>query len=185
MSGSTSQIRLLLVEDVPQVAQYVRGLLNAQQSIKLVDVVTDGGRVAAQVQQLRPDVIVVDWLLQGRTKGHRDVETALAEDLDDPVTLRAPLEQPVADDDVGAQLLDLGRHPAAVRHDVHELDRLLGVEQAADVLGDLWHILDQEQADLARRTRHRRRRYQTQPASPGLRARMTSRSSCGPSGSRS
>ena len=68
MSGSTSQIRLLLVEDVPQVAQYVRGLLNAQQSIKLVDVVTDGSRVAAQVQQLRPDVVIVD---QSAIRGSR------------------------------------------------------------------------------------------------------------------
>jgi pilus assembly protein CpaE len=74
MSAPSDQIRLLLVEDVPQVAQYVRGLLNVQQAIKLVDVVTDGARAAAQVQQLRPDVIVVDWLLQGRTNGHRVVE---------------------------------------------------------------------------------------------------------------
>lgn len=74
MPGPSSQIRLLLVEDVPQVAQYVRGLLNAQQSIKLIDVVADGGRAAAQVQQLRPDVIIVDWLLQGRTRGQRVVE---------------------------------------------------------------------------------------------------------------
>ncbi len=43
MSSPASQIRLLLVEDVPQVAQYIRGLLDAQQSIKLVDVV-DGRR---------------------------------------------------------------------------------------------------------------------------------------------
>src|ERR1035437_8394949 len=74
MSSPVSQIRLLLVEDVPQVAQYVRGLLDAQQSIKLVDVVADGGRAAAQVQQLRPHVVIVDWLLQGRTKARRVVE---------------------------------------------------------------------------------------------------------------
>jgi pilus assembly protein CpaE len=74
MAAPTNQIRLLLVEDVPQVAQYIRGLLNSQQAIKLIDVVTDGARAAAQVQQLRPDVVIVDWLLQGRTKGRRVVE---------------------------------------------------------------------------------------------------------------
>jgi len=98
MSGSTSQIRLLLVEDVPQVAQYVRGLLNAQQSIKLVDVVTDGGRVAAQVQQLRPDVIVVDWLLQGRTKGHRVVEILREGGLHIPVIALTVPQSPVLPD---------------------------------------------------------------------------------------
>jgi pilus assembly protein CpaE len=67
--ASSDQTRLLLVEDVPQVAQYIRGLLNAQQSVKLLDVLSDGSKVLAQVQQLRPDIVLVDALLQGRVKG--------------------------------------------------------------------------------------------------------------------
>jgi pilus assembly protein CpaE len=63
------QIRLLIVEDVPQVAQYIRGLLNAQSTIKLLEVLTDGSKAAGQISQLRPDVLVVDALLQGRIKG--------------------------------------------------------------------------------------------------------------------
>ena len=63
------QIRLLVVEDVPQVAQYIRGLLNSQTTIKLLDVVNDGNRVLGLAQELRPDVILVDALLQGRLKG--------------------------------------------------------------------------------------------------------------------
>lgn len=63
------QIRLLIVEDVPQVAQYIRGLLNAQSTIKLVEVLTDGSKAAGQISQLRPDVLVIDALLQGRIKG--------------------------------------------------------------------------------------------------------------------
>ncbi len=63
------QIRLLLVEDVPQVAQYVRNLLNAQQRIKLLDIQKDGRQVLEQIEQLRPDVLVVDALLQGKVKG--------------------------------------------------------------------------------------------------------------------
>ncbi len=67
--ATTNQIRLLVVEDVPQVAQYIRGLLNAQAHIKLLDVVIEGAKVAANVQQLKPDVVIVDALLQGRVKG--------------------------------------------------------------------------------------------------------------------
>jgi pilus assembly protein CpaE len=63
------QIRLLVVEDVPQVAQYIRGLLNSQTTIKLLDVVSDGTKVLGLAQELRPDVILVDALLQGRLKG--------------------------------------------------------------------------------------------------------------------
>jgi pilus assembly protein CpaE len=63
------QVRLLVVEDVPQVAQYIRGLLNAQTQIKLLEVIPDGGKALGQIQQLRPDVVLVDALLQGRVKG--------------------------------------------------------------------------------------------------------------------
>ncbi|MEO5703793.1 MAG: response regulator, partial [Candidatus Limnocylindrales bacterium] len=67
--ASADQIRLLLVEDVPQVAQYVRGLLNAQSQVRLVDIVSDGTIVQQRVNEHRPDVIVVDALLQGRLRG--------------------------------------------------------------------------------------------------------------------
>jgi len=71
---ATDQIRLLVVEDVQQVAQYIRGLLNSQTQIKLLEVMTDGSKVAAHAQQLRPDVVLVDYLLQGRTKGPALIE---------------------------------------------------------------------------------------------------------------
>ena len=67
--ASADQIRLLLVEDVPQVAQYVRGLLNAQSQVRLVDIVSDGTAVPARIAEHRPDVVVVDALLQGRLRG--------------------------------------------------------------------------------------------------------------------
>ena len=67
--ASADQIRLLLVEDVPQVAQYVRGLLNAQSQVRLVDIVSDGIVVAQRIGEHRPDVIVIDALLQGRLRG--------------------------------------------------------------------------------------------------------------------
>lgn len=60
---------MLLVEDVPQVAQYVRGLLNAQAQVRLVDVVTNGLDATSRIAEHRPDVVVVDALLQGRLRG--------------------------------------------------------------------------------------------------------------------
>ncbi len=67
--AATDQVRLLVVEDVPQVGQYIRSLLNSQQQIKLLDIMSDGSKVAAQIAQLRPDVVIIDALLQGRIKG--------------------------------------------------------------------------------------------------------------------
>ncbi len=97
-SSPIGPIRLLLVEDVPQVAQYVRGLLSAQAQVKLVDVVNDGGRAVAQAHQLRPDVIIVDWLLQGRTKGEKVVSQLLEAGLRIPVVILTVPQNPVQRD---------------------------------------------------------------------------------------
>lgn len=68
------QIRLLVVEDVPQVASHVRSLLNAQTQIKMLDVVTAGDRAVAGVVEIKPDVVIVDALLQGRMSGLKVAE---------------------------------------------------------------------------------------------------------------
>jgi MinD-like ATPase involved in chromosome partitioning or flagellar assembly len=94
-SSSSDQTRLLIVEDVPQVAQYIRGLLNAQQSVKLLDVLADGGRAVEQIGQLRPDVVLVDALLQGRIKGPKLVEQIHAAGLNVPVIMLTVPQNPV------------------------------------------------------------------------------------------
>jgi pilus assembly protein CpaE len=94
-SGSSDQTRLLIVEDVPQVAQYIRGLLNAQQAVKLLDVLSDGGRVVEQIGQLRPDVVMVDALLQGRINGPKLVEQIHQAGLNVPVIVLTVPQNPV------------------------------------------------------------------------------------------
>ena len=68
------QIRLLVVEDVPQVAMHMRSLLNAQSQIKMLDVITSGEQALPAVSELRPDVLIVDALLQGRVSGMQVAE---------------------------------------------------------------------------------------------------------------
>ena len=91
----TDQTRLLLVEDVPQVSQYVRNLLNTQAALKLLDVIADGSKVLGQAGQLRPDVILVDALLQGRVKGPQLVTQIKESGLGMPVILLTVPQQPV------------------------------------------------------------------------------------------
>jgi pilus assembly protein CpaE len=94
-SSSSDQTRLLIVEDVPQVAQYIRGLLNTQQSVKLLDVLSDGGRAVDQINQLRPDVVLIDALLQGRVKGPKLVEMIQQAGLTVPVIMLTVPQNPV------------------------------------------------------------------------------------------
>ncbi|HXG40339.1 MAG TPA: response regulator [Candidatus Limnocylindrales bacterium] len=98
MASSSNQVRLLVVEDVPQVAQYIRGLLNAQSQIKLLDVVADGSRVPGMIPELRPDVVLVDALLQGKVKGLQLVEQLRRAELGVPVVVLTVPQQPVQAD---------------------------------------------------------------------------------------
>jgi pilus assembly protein CpaE len=93
--ASSDQTRLLVVEDVPQVAQYIRGLLSTQSTVKLLDVITDGSKVIGQVHEVRPDVILVDALLQGRVKGLQLVQQLHDANLNVPAIVLTVPQNPV------------------------------------------------------------------------------------------
>ena len=96
--ASSDQTRLLIVEDVPQVAQYIRGLLNSQAQVKLLDVIADGSKALPMIAQLRPDVILVDALLQGRLKGLQLVEKIRDGGFSVPVIVLTVPQNPVQPD---------------------------------------------------------------------------------------
>jgi pilus assembly protein CpaE len=98
LMASSDQTRLLIVEDVPQVAQYIRGLLNAQSKVKLLDVLSEGGKALLQIQELRPDVVIVDALLQGRVKGPSLVEQIHKSGLGVPVIVLTVPQNPIEAD---------------------------------------------------------------------------------------
>ena len=98
VSGSSDQIRLLLVEDVPQVAQYVRGLLNAQSHIKLLDVVSDGRKVPEFVREGHPDIVMIDALLQGKVRGLKLAASLRQEGLATPIIIVTVPQNPIARD---------------------------------------------------------------------------------------
>jgi pilus assembly protein CpaE len=93
--ASSDQTRLLVVEDVPQVAQYIRGLLSSQSAVKLLDVISDGSKVAAQIREIRPDVVLIDALLQGRVKGLQLVQQLHEAEANVPVIVLTVPQNPV------------------------------------------------------------------------------------------
>jgi pilus assembly protein CpaE len=95
---ATDQIRLLLIEDVPQVAKYVRSLLAPQAQIRLVDIIDDGSRAIALVDEQRPDVVMVDALLQGRIRGMALVRQLHERKLGIPVIVLTVPQHPVRAD---------------------------------------------------------------------------------------
>ena len=99
--ASSDQTRLLIVEDVPQVAQYIRGLLNAQASVRLLDVLTEGSKALAQIAALKPDVVLVDFLLQGRVSGPQLVTQIRDAGVGVPVIVLTVPQNPVEVDIAG------------------------------------------------------------------------------------
>ena len=96
--ATTTSIRLLVAEDVPQVSQHVRNLLSIQSQVKLLEVFADGSKVVEAVRQLRPDVVMVDLLLQGKVKGPQLIEKLRDSGLDIPVVVLTVPQHPLARD---------------------------------------------------------------------------------------
>ncbi len=92
------QIRLLVVEDVPQVASHMRALLQAQSQIKMLDVVTSGELAQAAVSQYRPDVVIVDALLQGRVSGMHVAEQIRRADPQVALIILTVPQNPISED---------------------------------------------------------------------------------------
>jgi pilus assembly protein CpaE len=93
--ATSEQIRLLLVEDVAQVSQYVRNLLQHQKQVRLLDTVTDGRVVMDQIRELRPDALMVDALLQGKVNGLDVAEQVRHAGLRIPIIIVTVPQKPV------------------------------------------------------------------------------------------
>ena len=96
--ATPSSIRLLIAEDVPQVSQHVRNLLSVQSQVKLLEVLSDGAKVLDAAKQLRPDVVMVDLLLQGKIKGPQLIEKIRDSGLEIPVVVLTVPQHPLARD---------------------------------------------------------------------------------------
>jgi pilus assembly protein CpaE len=96
--ATPNSIRLLVAEDVPQVSQHVRNLLSNQSQVKLLEVLNDGSKVVEVVKQLRPDVVMVDLLLQGKVKGPQLIEKLRDSGLQVPVVVLTVPQHPLARD---------------------------------------------------------------------------------------
>ncbi|MDQ3879866.1 MAG: response regulator [Chloroflexota bacterium] len=95
---AADQIRLLVVEDVPQVAAHIRALLAGQSLIKIVDVLESGERAVAAVSQLKPNVVIVDSLLRGEMSGRQVAELIREHEPQVAVVMLTVPQNPIAED---------------------------------------------------------------------------------------
>ncbi|HEY7524379.1 MAG TPA: AAA family ATPase [Candidatus Limnocylindrales bacterium] len=68
-AGRPAPIRVLLVEDMAEVAAHVRDQLNDRSGYSLVEVLRDSRQAVARIGELDVDVVIVDTLVRGRIDG--------------------------------------------------------------------------------------------------------------------
>jgi len=61
--------RVVLVEDLPQVAEHLKTLLGREEDLQVAAVHAEADAALAQISSERPDVVLIDALLQGRVSG--------------------------------------------------------------------------------------------------------------------
>jgi pilus assembly protein CpaE len=133
------QIRLLVIEDVPQVAMHMRSLLNAQSQIKMLDVITSGEQALAAVGELRPDVLIVDALLQGRVSGMQVAEQVRRTESSVSVIVLTVPQNPVSEDpaagiDAVLKMPFSGFDLTTMVRKVHEQSNVAGGHNASTVI---------------------------------------------------
>src|SRR5258705_12874006 len=58
--------RVLLIEDLPQVAQHLQSMLAREKEIEVAGVQSQADAAIAQITTEKPDVVMIDSLLQGK-----------------------------------------------------------------------------------------------------------------------
>src|SRR6202008_752798 len=61
--------RVLIIEDLPQVAAHLQQMLQREQDVELAGVQTNAEAAIAQATTEKPDIVLVDALLQGKITG--------------------------------------------------------------------------------------------------------------------
>jgi len=61
--------RVLLIEDLPQVAEHLQLMLQREKDVEMAGVQTDADAAVAQAATEKPDIVMIDALLQGKTTG--------------------------------------------------------------------------------------------------------------------
>ncbi len=88
-------VRVLLVEELQQVADRVVNLIAPEKRVRLIETVADGREAVARITAARPDVVIIDALLQGQLSGLDVARAVRAAGHDIPVLFLTVPHQPV------------------------------------------------------------------------------------------
>ena len=88
-------VRVMLVEELERVAAHMGELLAPDKRVRLVETISDGGQAVERITAERPDLVIVDALLQGQVSGADVARSMRAAGADMPIIFLTVPDQPV------------------------------------------------------------------------------------------
>ena len=117
-------VKVLLVEELEQVASRIDDMVVAHKDVKLVETVSEGRAAMERIAATEPDVVVIDALMQGEVSGLRVAKELRAAGLTTPVIFLTVADLPVTvNADTGiAEVLTLPFDGSALLETIIRLD---------------------------------------------------------------
>lgn len=88
-------VRVMLVEELERVASHLRELLAPDKRVRLTETVSDGSMALERITAERPDLVIIDALLQGQTTGADVARSMRAAGADMPVIFLTVPDRPL------------------------------------------------------------------------------------------
>ena len=120
--GANDPIEVMLVTDVERIAQRINDLLKGQNRVHVGAAITDGATVLAEIAQRRPDVVMIDALLQ-RGRGIAVAKAVREANIPLPIIMTTVPERPLTVSGMGiAQVLQMPLTGSTIIGTVERLD---------------------------------------------------------------
>jgi pilus assembly protein CpaE len=99
--GKAAAVRVLLVEELDRVARHIAELIAPDERVRLVETVSDGRVAVERITAERPDVVIIDALLQGELSGAEVARRMRAAGAEMPIVFLTVPDKPLT---VGSEL---------------------------------------------------------------------------------
>lgn len=94
-SDEDTTVRVMLVEELERVATHIGELLAPDKRVRLIETVAHGGDALERITAERPDVVIIDALLQGQLSGADVARAVRAASMGMPIFFLTVPEQPL------------------------------------------------------------------------------------------
>jgi len=90
-----ASVRVLLVEELVEVATHINDLLCEDEHVELVETVSKGSDAMGRIVASNPDVVVIDALMQGKVTGLQVAREMRTKGMDTPIVFMTVPDRPV------------------------------------------------------------------------------------------